>query len=271
MKVLVNALPKSGTNLLQKLVELLGMEYDQLGIASSLILGDKYWAKQIVRGAKWDKNPVVIGFEATAAVNSRWLDKRLAKIKDGNYISGHANYSEKLHYYLLKNKIKTIHIVRDPRAVLLSNVKFFAEKKDYYLYPLYQNKSREELIKIALYGGYFPEINMYLNSFKNQQEKVREWEEKEHVLVVRFENLIGEKGGGSKETQLDTIREIIEFIGGSTNHKKPEDIAEHLFGGTHTFRKGKIGTWKKELSETLIQEIEVELESYIKLWNYHEI
>lgn len=264
-----NALPKSGTNLAQKLLELMGFQYDQLGIASSLILGSNYMARQLTRGALFDKNPIQIGFEAPVSISSRWLSTRLSKVAPNGYISGHANYSERLHQILLENKVKTIHILRDPRDVLVSSAHFFAKKKDYYLYPLFSKLAFEERIKGSLEGGLFPEIGLRLESFHSCLEKVAAWQDKQDVLFIKFEDLIGEQGGGSKKNQLETIQNVANFIGFDASQEKTlHVIAEQLFGGTHTFRKGVIGSWKDELSQEMANKIESNLSDFLNLWDY---
>jgi len=252
---MANALPKSGTNLLQKLFELLGYKYDKLGIAESLILGKHYLLRQLIRGAKFEKNSLYIGFYAPVPVSARWLNWRLTRVKPGNYISGHCNYSERLDFILKKNNVKVIHIIRDPRDVLVSHAHFFAQKKDYFLYPILSNLSFEERIRITLKGGYFEKYKLYINSFRSALENLLLWKKSDNCLIVKFEDLIGEKGGGTKEKQFKTIKDILLFIERIDLINNIENVAIRLYGGTHTFRKGKKGVWKEELSESIITEI----------------
>ena len=185
MRVLVNALPKSGTNLLQRLMELLGLKYDKLGIASSIILGNHYFVRQILRGALFDKNPIIIGFESPVAVSSKWLNKKLKNIKYGNYISGHINYSDRFYRILSQNEIRTIHILRDPRSVLISHANYFSQKKGYYLYNLLKDASLDQKVEVALYGGNFQSENLNLESFKECLKKLDGWFDKENVLEIK--------------------------------------------------------------------------------------
>ena len=64
-------------------------------------------------------------------------------------------------------------------------------------------------------------------------------------LVVRFEDLVGEQGGGSRLVQLATIQRIAEHIGKPVTFDQSAVVAAELFGGTGTFREGQIGSWKK--------------------------
>jgi len=252
---LANALPKSGTNLLQKLFELMGYKYAKLGIAESLILGNMYPVRQIIRGAKFDKNPICTGFYSPVAISSKWLSSRLDRVSENEYISGHASYSERLDFVLKKSNVKVVHIVREPRDVLVSHAYFFAKKKDYFLYPILANISFEDRIRTTLQGGYYKEIKLQLNSFQNALENILEWEKSDNCLIVKFEDLIGEKGGGSREKQNETIKIILHFIQREDLLENAEELGSKLYGGTHTFRKGQNEAWREELSEKLIAEI----------------
>ncbi len=251
---LVNSIPKSGTNLLQKLLELLGYKYDKLGLAESLIMGKWYLIRQIIRGAIFDKNPVYIGFYAPVAISSNWLIRRLNRVKEGRYISGHVNYTERINHIFRQCNVKVIFIIRDPRDILVSHTHFLAKKRDFFLYPLFSKHSFEERILITLKGGHYREVNIYLNSFRAVLENALHWFSCDNCLVVKFEDLVGDKGGGDKNKQLRAIENIIKFLNINIDFNI-EEIAEKLYGGTHTFRKGKIGSWKEELSDKLVKEV----------------
>jgi len=76
----------------------------------------------------------------------------------------------------------------------------------------------------------------------------------DEYLIVRFENLVGEEGGGSRKLQLEEIYKIASYIGVKLFRKEALYLADHLFGTDEkqhgqTFRKGQIGSWKKQFSE----------------------
>lgn len=82
-------------------------------------------------------------------------------------------------------------------------------------------------------------------SLDNMYAPVFQWERYPQVLMVYFENLVGEKGGGSREMQLDEIRRIAEHLEVELSPERLEEIADNLFGGTSTFMSGQIGTWRQ--------------------------
>jgi hypothetical protein len=75
------------------------------------------------------------------------------------------------------------------------------------------------------------------------------WEDDPRNLRVRFEELVGESGGGVKNRQLGAIQEIAGWVSKENDYSKEaiQRIGENSFGKTTTFRKGSIERWKTEM------------------------
>jgi len=263
-KVFLNSLPKAGTNLVSKLLNLIGYTYRPPGIAATLLLGKFSFLRQLIRGAKFEKNPVIIGLDLPVAISHNWLEGKFSVLKTKEYMTGHANYSDHLYFLLHKYNIKVIQVIRDPRDVLISYVHYVARTPSHFIYSFYKNLSFEDRIRFTLEGGKAGDL--YVESFPQMLKKVEEWVRKENIMVVKFEDLIGEKGGGSRLIQVRTIKDICTFLG--VMNVDYEKVVDNLFGGTHTFRKGKIGSWKEELSEELKTLIEEKIGDIVKRWGY---
>ena len=67
-----------------------------------------------------------------------------------------------------------------------------------------------------------------------------------HILFIRFEDLIGPLGQGNAENQFIAIRKIAQFCGKEISDDEIMIISSALWGGTTTFRESsiKIGQWK---------------------------
>jgi hypothetical protein len=74
------------------------------------------------------------------------------------------------------------------------------------------------------------------------------WMKHPSVLVVRFEDLVGPQGGGDLKKQKSTLRALAKHIKYDLSDKQIDQIANSLFGGTGTFRKGQIGSWKESFT-----------------------
>jgi hypothetical protein len=72
------------------------------------------------------------------------------------------------------------------------------------------------------------------------------WEHDEGAVMVRFEDLVGARGGGSADAQERAVERIASHLGISIDGQTTRMIEENLFGTGRTFRKGQIGGWRSE-------------------------
>jgi hypothetical protein len=79
------------------------------------------------------------------------------------------------------------------------------------------------------------------------------YESSNFVQTLRFENLVGEEGGGSREAQILELERAMAFISADISKKKIRKRSRHIFGrpGEVTFRKGQIGDWKNYFTPEL--------------------
>ncbi len=69
-----------------------------------------------------------------------------------------------------------------------------------------------------------------------------------YTFVTSFEKLVGPRGGGEATKQHEEIKKIIEFLEIDLNDAEITELATRLFGETHTFKEGQIDSWKKYYS-----------------------
>jgi len=127
---------------------------------------------------------------------------------------------------------KIIVILRDPRDAYVS-----------YAHHVYRGVdiSEEEKIDRVFQDEAYFEMSGYLSIFLNVPR----------FYVVRFEELVGSKGGGDKELQTQTIYDLADYIGMPISTALASAYGDDLFGnaGSINFRKGQIGSWKEALNE----------------------
>jgi hypothetical protein len=73
---------------------------------------------------------------------------------------------------------------------------------------------------------------------------VLRWASEPFACRVTFEKLVGPQGGGSRAAQIDELRRLADHLGFRFSPDTLERIADQVFGGTNTFRKGVIGGWR---------------------------
>jgi len=155
---------------------------------------------------------------------------------------------------LFSQGIKLLSIVRDPRDQLISLI-FFEHRTGNYVAdapfflpkrkPALKKEDVQNLLDLILLHNYWP-YNGHHMTLERQNTLAYLGE---NALLVRFEDLVGARGGGSEEAQTQTIRQLALFLGMSIDDDSICYIANHLFGQTWSFRSGKIGEWKLYFTE----------------------
>lgn len=265
-KIFLNSLPKAGTNLVAKCLELLG--YQQSGnISASLIAGKGVMA--ILRRAYFKSSTssqsYLVGIDMPVKISCSAVERMLNRIKEGRFVPGHVGYDPLLLNYVKLKGFSPVLILRDPRAVLNSFVHYVVGNSKHPLHTFFQYKSTEETYRLALFGVKNKKIELV--PLLNRCRAVDVWKADPAVLTLRFEDLVGPNGGGSKEKQEDSLNALISFL--EIEDIPISAISNNIFGpGRHTFRKGKIYGWKSEMPVSLRNEVDEELGELLKDWGY---
>lgn len=146
------------------------------------------------------------------------------------------------------NSYTKILLIRDPRDIMASFAHHLLRKMVWFSCPQFDHDAFEKrsfderltetLLLPAVYRS--PAVCF---------ETAALWVQDPTVFVCRFEDLVGEQGGGSKERQQQTLKKLAEQLKIDLSSEKVEWITNNLFGGTWTFREGKIGGWEKLYNE----------------------
>jgi len=84
---------------------------------------------------------------------------------------------------------------------------------------------------------------------------------------LKFEDLVGPKGGGTMQAQSKSVQQVCEVLNADQNRVR--NVTENLFGAkNHTFRKGKVSSWKREIPDSILPIVEEELTEVISMWDY---
>lgn len=251
----VNTIPKSGTFLGEKLASLLGYEPAPGGF--SYFGGDVAdWVPPCGYEEVIQPDGSLCASEGLVA-SGRWAGvletrARFFKIGDGvlhrmaspYMLFGHLLYAPSSAEAFAGSPCRMLLILRDPRGVAASYAAFAPRKA--WLRELYRGYPPEERIRLSFLGhppdhpsgmGIPPLVRRYRNMLN--------WLESDAVLGVRFEDLVGPRGGGSAERQRDALRSIIRHLGlGEWSASRVDALGSELFGGTRTFHVGHITGWR---------------------------
>jgi hypothetical protein len=225
-KILVNSVPKSGTNLLVQIVKgIPGISQDQ---------------KIFYHGGNYHE---------------------ILSIKDGEMVSSHIPFDREFSKKLSSHAIRHVFIYRDLRDIAVSMVHFINEKlHDHPLFPVFQNRivSFEEQLNALILGIELQGeekknqygIHYYPGIFK-EYENIYKWLGDSSICKVRYEFLMR-----SEESRENEILKIIHFLWEdiqplNLSKKQLLQLMKNNIDPSKawTFRKGTIGGWREEFTE----------------------
>jgi hypothetical protein len=211
-KVLFITVPKSGTHLLKKAAE-------------QLCGGRVAWI-----GARQFSQPN--------------LSQLLSRRRDKYFISHLFSDSEAI-LELDPEQFTKVLLIRDPRDVILSFRNHLAHDKRW---PFSKQQDIPHYKALPL-DNQMAEAMQYPPFSPAQALPIAaKWASDPQFVVIRFEDLIGEKGGGSEAAQGETLRLIAGCMDLNLTDEKIAQVQNNLFGGTWTFHKGQIGGWHMAFS-----------------------
>jgi hypothetical protein len=174
---------------------------------------------------------------------------RLAgKIRPGQVVCSHLRFSERYPTDLDVNQVRGLFMVRNPRDLVVSQIHYVTKRSDHRLHDLFSAlPDAKAKLRLAIAGDAehnLPSIGQRLGYFEG-------WLHTD-LLVVRFEDLVGDAGGGDAGRQRDTLRSIFGHLGVDAGQKRLDAVSERLFSAdSPTFRKGAIGQSKDFFDDEL--------------------
>jgi len=243
-------IPKSGTHLLVKCLALLNLKNLPFAYNEKFNLDEKM-RKAIERNKKlapdYDKGAVHI---PSVGVQPPQYIARGMKRGGGHVYKAHWPYTRQSEQFFDQHTKANFFVIRDPRDMIVSMAFFvhkgpdglkmdvndlifdFIDGRQQHFVPwaVGINETYPLLYELGVTGFY----KLYLP-----------WMKARKFCTVKFENLIGSKGGGSDEAQLLEIKNIAKYLGLNLNDSQVKKVIDNLFGQSSTFREGQIGSWKK--------------------------
>lgn len=266
-KVFINSLPKSGTNLISKALDL--FDYSNAGHIGPVDITSKGW---LSRARRILYRPIyqgfLVGIFIPVEIRRQVIIDKLRRVKSGQYLTAHVGYTEDILLKVQEMNFKLILMIRDPRAVIASYVPYILKARWHFLYEYFNKIDNEERYKIAL-NGYFGNRKISIQSMYTRCLSLVHWINSKSVLLVKFEDLIGIKGGGDDQKQRETLKRICSHIDAPL--EKIDYVMNNLFGytpGRKTFREGKIDSWREEIPYSIQKEMKKRLQPILQKWGY---
>jgi hypothetical protein len=285
VRAVANSIPKSGTHLLDRLLGLLGLRQVDLGgfrphfvedgrfpflrervkpllglrkpedvmpIGPHLVEGGRFpAARRLLRGRGEN---ITVGVDAPQRIGRHWLVRRLSFVPEGCFVNAHCIYTPELAKLFREEGMKSVCLLRDPRDLAVSQMHYLKHNppKNFFGHQAFMSlPSDHERLLVCIRGGALGGRD--LQSLDQRYRQFLGWERDEGAVTVKFEDLVGPKGGGTREAQQRAVRRVAEHVGVSVSEQTMRRIEDTLFGGGRTFRRGQIGGWREEFSPEHVQ------------------
>ena len=258
-KIFINTVPHSGTHFLSSLLENIG--YEHAIFKHTFYYGKPFYRRIQKAGINWrtakllkekikvfEKKNVPVSVSAPVKITKSTYASLFKALSPGQFIIGHVPFSIEAQNAQKKYVDISITIIRDPRDMIFSMIRHIKERRQHhgfnYLFNVLTNDT----------DRFFAIAEGYENSFgkmigvEEMLISMLNWQTNKSNICVRFEDIIGKKGGGESYLQLKTMNTLLSFIGQNLSNENLEKLVEETFGKSSTFRKGQIYGWKDVLN-----------------------
>ena len=230
--VIVNSVPKSGTNLLVQIAEAIPNTRNY--------------------GTLWTNIPSYSYRE----YSRRTMLSMIGSTVPGEIVVTHL-FCKSEYLSALKRK-NAVHffIYRDPRDVVISEAHYLTYKNWWHRLHSYYKKlpSDEERVSFAILGASEQKLPFSYPNIAKRFRCYQNWIKQENVFAVRFEDLVSEH-------RAETIYQLISFYTRQTGIELDvEEVLSRALDNispakSHTFRLGKVGEWRYLLTEKQKEQI----------------
>lgn len=225
-RVCAISLPKSGTHLLTSL------------------LG--HLPKMMFSGLHIDLGAYVApGALASTVVDVRALRRNLASVRDGQFMTGHLPAIPEVTDALREFDFATLLIIRDPRDVMVSLAHYLASDPSHHFHRRLAPVPFPDRLSALITGFPADASSPGLPSIGDRLTLYQPWLANPGVCVVRFEDLVGPDGEGSRADQIAITRRVADWVRRPLTDEQARRIADRIWSPrSSTFRDGRSGGWR---------------------------
>lgn len=230
----VFSIPKCGSGLINKFLQLTSQKKR---------LGPGVWFTQLIT-----KKCQTNSFLVERYLPPKNVNRIINYVKKNNgYLFSHTNFSKPFIEYINKHRDwKCVLQIRDLREACISMVYW---QDELIQEAVGKEASFDDKLLFVISGA----ASIYKNQVFNLQGcalRALEFMDHPNVIVSRFEDLVGSKGGGDDEKQRELIQKLADQLNLNMEPHELEQVASILWGNEEgpfkvTFRTGQINKWKE--------------------------
>jgi sulfotransferase 6B1 len=243
-RIFLNSLPKAGTHLLMSIFD-----------STPGVMNSRLHIRNNSMGLDGSAN--------SDGINKAKFRSHLERINGGQVTTAHLPYSREADQILCELDYRTVILVRNPKDLLVSRMHYISSLKRHPLHTWLTTQfmtDTERLLALIRGGG--PDSKM--PSYADTIAAFVGWKNAQNSLLIKFEDIIGEKGGGDNKVRAQSLQNIFVHIGIDGEQHAFHRLAQSADQSPRsaTFRKGVINDWK----ETFVPEVEEAYEREVALY-----
>jgi len=172
----------------------------------------------------------------------------LRRVPSGVIGWGYVEATDENVIFLCKPDRVNYFIYRDPRDMLVSQIFFATDMQEAHGMHEYYNSLPDfgERLKVAITG--IDQDGLHMVSVKQRYEGVFQWLDQQHVMCLRFEDLIN-----NRDATLNAMLNEVERTGYKIPTRREQALSILVEAiqpkKSHTFRSGKTGGWREHFTE----------------------
>lgn len=267
-RVLVNSLPKSGTHLLAQAVALFGYrehfaeeDIDDPARRTPIFLNYREVLDALAREPTTENATVAVGSLRPVPVPVAALRGWLDALPGGRYLLGHVPWTPLLPPLLAGLGYRHVFIIRDPRAVMASLLAFILDTggmpRRHFLEADLRAMEPARRLDFLLEGGWAERAGTEILGYAEIYRSMLAWREVPDCLFLRYEDLVGEPGGGSAPAQREALERLAGHLGAVPDEALLARAAAIYNPSARTFRGGRIDGWRQALDSAGRERLEV--------------
>lgn len=191
------------------------------------------------------------------------LWKMLGGLRPGQVLFTHLPFKPRFEQAAIGCGARLLMLIRDPRDIAVSEVHYTLARPET---PGHDALRREPDMHSRLRlmiggGGEILPLSTRLGRFHG-------WLDTD-PLLVRFEDLVGPRGGGTDATQRQNLQRIFSHLGVPLSEPDLLALQARVFSdASPTFRRGRIGGWRDEFTPDLRELFDREASSLLTMFGY---
>ena len=261
-KLFFTSIPKAGKNLIYSFINELGYQRDVQVREQVVRLAEQPWLDQAGASMSYALGPF-----AASAIFPQAISNYMEGINSGGDlpIVGHHHfpYSQEFTRFLNPSKIVAAFVYRDPRDVLLSMADYILNQhKPAHLAEQWGREDRDVLVEKIWQG------QDGLLSLPEYYKCFAAWRDVPDVVEMRFESLVGERGGGAALLQRTSFQSLYSALGGEDDVEFDRALARAYNPDAGTYFKGRLNRWKEEGGKITQLLGCKEMASLVQEWGY---